>query len=199
MKANVTIIILILCVIKLVAQNKLESSNSDLNKLFYNLPIDSCIGYIKNQIQNLESIKVINIKDKINISNTEDQTYRILYNENINADSIEIELVYWTVPIGGFQGSKAVDYEQYLDKIVYFENYSNANEFILKTNNQLDSMYNLLRSNYKENENEIEWQYCFTMGNNKDIPYHDLFLTFYREKNKVNIRYRTIYNYNKCN
>jgi hypothetical protein len=191
-------IIFIICNTNIQGQNTSEI-NSELKKLFYNLPIDSCIGYIEQQITDTSTFRIIKKNSTYIFSNSKFLTYKILRKEDAKADSLLLDLNYEGIPVGDVQGQVSpIEYEQWLKKTFYFGDFANANDFFIRMRNLMDTLPHNYDPYLNKKNKVIEWIYNVNMINTKDIQNRIVHLNFYTEKNKVEFIYRLIYTYNKC-
>jgi len=166
-------------------------TNVDLSKFFYNLPIDSCVTYIKTKTidTNFYKARPSNIDVyKINTKLTLD---------NHNADSVIMRINCFVTAIGGSPNQVLpIVFEQWLTITTYFNSDSAANKYFINQKNLLDPFEE--DPYLKKDANEIEWTYSFE-PNVKRIDYRMIHLAYEIKQRKVRTIYRIIFNHNECN
>lgn len=171
--------------------NGLGQTSVNLNKFYFNLPIDSCSAYIKTKIIDTNFYKPWSLKNheyKININ---------LMLDNHNVDSITMRIVCLGLAIGGSPKKVSpIEYEQWLNNTFYFNSTSAANKFFKNQKTQLDSL--ATKPFLNEDAKKIEWIYSFAVNDIERVRYRQVHLIFEKNSRKVKNSYRLIFNNNPC-
>ena len=163
-----------------------------IDKFYYNLPVDSCIGYIAAQIVETNYFKVqVSEQNAFSVK----QGY---FSESLQLDSVLLKLDCFSVAIGGSPNQiSPIVYEQWLTNSFYFKNQEMANEFFLKQKSDLESLAYSSNLNVQK-RNEIEFVFMLEPNANY-VSHRQIHLTFEKDSGVVSMAYRLIYTQNNCN
>ena len=179
--------ILIVLSLKCIGQ-----TTSKIQKFYYNLPIDSCIEYIKNQITDSNLFKnpsQIGNEFRINTNFIQD---------NQQIDSVILKINCSGVAVGGSKNQiSPIVYEQWITNVFIFKSYAAANEFFVHRKRELELFLGNPYLNEK-NKKEIDYVYSLDTVLNR-ITYRQIHLMLEKDSAKVAMNYQLAYAYNFCN
>lgn len=181
----------LILVFVLFAFHCIEKTPINLSKFFYNLPIDSCISFIKTQTRDLNLYKPRPSEDLKFMVNTN------LLLDNNGVDSVIMKINCFGLATGGIHNQVSpISYEQWLTNTIYLNSDSAAFKYFLSQKTLLDP---LVKDPYlKENTETMKWIYSFNT-NVKRYNYRQIHLTYEKGTRQVSISYRIIFNHNECN